>query len=402
MLKKIQSSLFSIREICGIENHINTDDTQCFQFCILKKQKNNVQLQSSQTSINNFAELSANLDEKIPIALAINGKGILHKKLKALPKNPTEILSQVLPNANKKDFAFQVHKALDGYWISIIRRAGLIQIIEQYKANGLHVVSIQLGAFVIEPILSLLTNSQSELLTAQEILQIKNQKIENFSTKQHSNLQNYELSGEAVSSHLLVSFGAAFSYLISHQSDFYNFPTINYLKENFQYQQLIKKVGSVGLVTLLTLLIFNFMAFSWLNKTVESQNIQLSFHQLQLQQLDSLQLQHQEKEQFFKQNNILQNSKTSWYADQIAASIPEGISLSQLNIFPTPKKSFSQESKMIFEQHKIQIKGSSQRAIQLNLWIKQLKKMDWIKEVTLMPYQETREGIGSFELVLGL
>ena len=102
--------------------------------------------------------------------------------------------------------------------------------------------------------------------------------------------------------------------------------------------------------------------------------------------------------------NLNKNSKTSFYADQIAASVPKGIQFSVLDIFPLIEKqnNFQENQLQEFKQNIILIKGLSKSSTVYNQWVRKLKKLDWIKTVDHLDYKDVDRNNAEFELRLGI
>ena len=126
---------------------------------------------------------------------------------------------------------------------------------------------------------------------------------------------------------------------------------------------------------------------------------QLSYHDRQLSALDSLKKELNEQRDFLNENAVLSPSKLSFYTDQIGVSLPIGIKLREMNIFPTIKSTQREdEGKFLFDNQIINLKGTCRESIILNNWIRSLKELSWVKEVTVLPYSETSSGVGDFEI----
>jgi len=122
-------------------------------------------------------------------------------------------------------------------------------------------------------------------------------------------------------------------------------------------------------------------------------------YQDQFSQLDSMRNALSKQRLFLKNTRLNGFSKSSYYADQIGHSIPKGISLDELIIFPQKKekKPTKKDELVDFNFQKITIRGNSNNSIQYNDWITNLKALPWISEVTHISYQELQNQAGKFE-----
>ncbi len=112
---------FESRTVVGIEV-ILTEEDSLFNYSVLKKIKNSFELLHASGTAQTIE--AVNVPAASPVCVAVNGKGIIHKKIYA-PENAEDrfLLSQILPAANPEDFFLQKIKASgDGFFISVIRK----------------------------------------------------------------------------------------------------------------------------------------------------------------------------------------------------------------------------------------------------------------------------------------
>jgi len=112
-------------------------------------------------SIINTTKITEDLDailEKVkpnsPLILLVNGYGILHRSISPLSASDQEIVGQVLPNANVKDFLIQKTENGDNLLVSIIRKNIIAEQIKLFKDAGQWPVAVSIGNFHIKNIIS--------------------------------------------------------------------------------------------------------------------------------------------------------------------------------------------------------------------------------------------------------
>ena len=127
--------------------------------------------------------------------------------------------------------------------------------------------------------------------------------------------------------------------------------------------------------------------------------MQVNVQQSTLQQLDSLQKEVQGKQAFLENNTLNQLSKTSYYADEIARTLPSDIQLTTLNIFPKQKEKRSTENKLPQFNQTIIIKGKTQETLSFNEWKQALEALDWIQKVNIISFGQD-ENWSIFEVLI--
>jgi Tfp pilus assembly protein PilN len=119
-----------------------------------------------------------------------------------------------------------------------------------------------------------------------------------------------------------------------------------------------------------------------------------------LQNLDKLKKDLNEKSTFMNKMGLLQAGRTSFFADRIAAMIPASIQLKEMNINPLVKNP-NDDKDIAFNVNSIVVKGDCKKNTELNEWIKQLKRFDWVNDVTLTNFTQDKEkNMGIFNMEL--
>ena len=134
----------------------------------------------------------------------------------------------------------------------------------------------------------------------------------------------------------------------------------------------------------------------------ESANNELQYQLNSKQQfVDELEILKKElliKEEFIQNSGVTKADKITFYADQIAMSVPASIQLDQLFINPLTKR-INKAEDIHFTYNTVKIIGSVSRSIELNNWIKKLKKYEWVNDINIISFiQDNLKTPGEFEL----
>lgn len=398
MISRLIHHFKKYKKIIGLEILIRPDQSYTFNAIVLERKKSKIEILDRLTNLNSIQELSSL--KSLPVAVLINGKSVLNKKLtdaNTLANNP---IADIIPNVNPADFSYEIHSVATQHWISIIRKDLLTKIIESFSVEGLQIVDLSIGFFGVQHILPLINTNPEVIQTTAFSIHIVDDEINDFSLRENEDLvQFYQIGEDNLDYQLLLPFSKAFANLIGAPSVLSNTVVIAEEEEKFLYSNLFEKLKWAGLIGIFGVLVVNFLLFTYFNNKNQKSGIQLSMYQSQLDQLGKLKNKFQEKQMFFKQSSILEPSKISWYADQLGASIEQGIELQQLTIAPLINKEKRRiDHDFLFDQEKIMIKGNSVKSVHLNTWIKSIQQINWVKEVNVLPYSEGSNGFGAFEL----
>ncbi len=357
-------------------------------------------------SITNKTELTENLETilapikaRTPLILLVNGYGILHRSLPSLSISNQEIVGQILPNANAKDFIIQKTENGSNLLVSIIRKSMIEKQIKLFKSLEQWPVAIAVGNFHIKNIIPFIENTNQLATDFQLLIFDTNANlIDSFEKKQATEDPTAPLyiGEDKLTASLVSAYAAAFCFLTGRMGDF---EITKEIKEEHLWADIFNKGKFVAGGVIASLLVLNTLFFyNFKDKKADLQRT-VYIHQDQFSQLDSMRISLSKQRSFLKNTRLTGFSKSSYYADQIGHSIPKGISLEELVIFPEKKqkKPIKKDKLVDYDFQKIKIQGKSDNSIRYNDWITNLKVLPWIAEVTHISYQELQNEAGKFE-----
>jgi Tfp pilus assembly protein PilN len=388
-------NLFKSTSVNGLEVVIQSDGSYCFHLVVLKKIKNEIVIVSQHLSIPSIEGLIKLTDAKSPFVVAINGKGIIHKKTICKPEDSSKnLLSRVLPNANESDFCFQKNEIDETHcFISVIRANVLDEILIALKNNGIaSICSCSLGPFVLTNSIYAINNTSAYFTIELNNFSIgvNDGRIAEINTTQGLSEQvDIKIGEDSINKDLVIAFSAALSYFTGLEKGILNSVLLSSLTQNFEQRQKFQNRAVVLLVATFTILLLNYVVFSYywennkeLSKKIEMNNSSLAKVNILTEELNN-------KTTFLEKNGLLENSLTSFYADRLASNLPVSIIFTGLDIHPLKKKQANDESKLLtFETKLIRISGNCKQSIDLNDWMQSLKKYSWIEKTELIHYKQ--------------
>jgi Tfp pilus assembly protein PilN len=412
MLNKLGlENIISGKLAAGIEVVLLSDGSHEINLVILKKEKSTLVAEQQRLGIKNVAELSGLILPKTPIILLLNGKGIIHKKV-TITDNDTDttLISKVFPNANVNEFNIQrTYINPSQAFISLIRKELLDKVIDEFKINNLTAIyQCFLGPFTINHLLPIINErliDNEQLSIGNYQLQIREQQITDITiVESKSDLFPILIGMDNVPQKLVLAFAGAFSYFVGNLKGVGDSATINYLAEEVKQRQKFEFRAMVLLVTTFIVLTVNYIIFNYYWNKSNELSPQLTQNEASLKQYAFLKKEYEQKKILLETNGLLENSRTSYYADRITSDMPSSILLTEMNVHPLKKKKANEEREgFFFETKTITISGKSKQSTELNNWMKELKKKDWIEQVTLVNYkQESEKDNGLFLIELKL
>tara|TARA_R110000737_G_scaffold96089_1_gene130141 strand:- start:322 stop:711 length:390 start_codon:yes stop_codon:yes gene_type:complete len=93
--------------------------------------------------------------------------------------------------------------------------------------------------------------------------------------------------------------------------------------------------------------------------------------------------------------SIISNSKTTYYMDQLAQTIPETILLNNINYQPL-LKSIQDNKPILLERQVILVSGISKDINEFSKWIEQLEGQNWIVSTETLDYDFVSDTTSDF------
>ncbi len=379
--------------VAGVEFTLNAEGAAEIQAVLLKKTGSTIETIARLSDLKDFDALIAGIDKNYPVLLSLKGKGIIHKKVNTGPTDSFEVLlDKVLPNSNIQDFYVQ-KLAIDQEQslISVARKGVVDAGINEITSRGYSVIACTLGPFAVQSVLPIIlpdTESTSELKFSNTELLIRQGAIHSY-----VNTANAEPEWVAgvdsinIPSGLLVAYATAFNYFNPVSSLSSNITAVQSALSEFKDGLKFKKTGVALLSLFFAVLLINFLLFSYYGDKVKEKSARAALSSSELALIDSLSGQIEQRALFLSKTGLSAPSRTSFYADQIAQSLPEEIRLSSLQIHPQ-KKEDENEKKLEFDGNRILIGGSSKFSLDVNEWIRKMRGSDWVKSISLLTYKQ--------------
>lgn len=398
--KILNSSLLKGNTSVGIHIYIDENSNYDMSLLILQKKKSKLEILNTNISISNIEDLKEHIPANKPVYLAIDGKGIIHKKVNSSGEiDAKTALSLVLPNAVAEDFLIEINEInSEKTFVSLARKESINEIISELSKAEIKIHEIYLGCFSLNHSIGLFGRDYQEIQIPNYKVDVNENRISGIEKVENNyNETSFAIGDSFVSDKAIVAFSLALSHFIDIEYE-QELPQINENKSNYLYRNLFIISGWSILAFLFTILLVNYLMFDYYNKKSNDLSYKVGQNKDLLAQLDTLSSQIKRKDEIVKKSGFFNNSRNSYYADRIAFLLDDNIVLTQLEINPLLKK-VKQGVEPQFTFDYIIVKGISKRSTDLNDWIHTLKEEDWVKAVNLQNYvNETGQSTAEFEL----
>jgi len=395
MLHQLKTYLLYGTTYCGIEHNSNAT----VEAMLLKKKKAEVVIEKA-FSGKTIAEIAQNLPKKQHAFLIVNNDEVLSKFIQSSEKDQNRLLYEAFPNLKITDFYYEIDSQGSFHNIAICRKSTIDKLIETYNKHNITIVGFSLGNIMTSFVNNFI--EEPTYYTSNALLTKENDQITQISLLETVPEQTYTINGLEVQNTQLLNFAGALSYILQIKKTVSNFEaTETQLITDFRQKRFFSQFLLFGLGCVLLLLLLNFFMFNSYFESVENMKQTAAVNSTQKERLLQLKTVVDEKQKTV--DDILKNatSKSSYYIDAIANSLPSTLQLADLKYQPITKR-IKKNKPIRLTQNTIVISGISTDSDLFSDWIQELEAMDWIANVTVVNYGSQSKNSTDFSLKIQL
>lgn len=349
----------------------------------LRRKRDEIQLTNKGESILSIDDFWDQIPAHSRISLCISGSGVLMKKVNA--EQMEQGVEAVLPNVRAEEFVVQQMEMTDGrVLLALMRRDVLASILKEFSDHNLWCVDIFLGPICFQSLASLLPKGDTKLLVPGVELQFLNGKLNGYRKSEEKPQEYYQLGGENLWANQLLPFASGLSSLAIGEKT--NLPEeVEILANEFFARQVVIKGGALSLIVIFLSVLINFFFFDSLRKEQSQLSAQVETGRNLLTRLDALKIDFSQKEDFLLKSGLNTQSKLSYYADRLVVELPESVRLQSLEVNPLQKK-IRKGKEIKYDVKNVLVQGETNQPMDLNRWIQNLKKEEWVDKVEKQEY----------------
>ena len=266
-MNKLQSILKPTKA-AGLELLLLPNNEWRMTLCVLAVEKGRVMVVDKIKGLTSVSELRQHLPEGMPVALGVDGKSILHKRI-ALEENssvnPVDRLKAMIPNLNLPEFCLQSYFFHGGAYLSLIRKDTLDQILDTLRKAGIWVVQATTGPFVVSTLLRVLEAKEEMVFNGYQ-LTLQDWQIQSYRTTAPADSESspvFRIGEESLEGEWLLAYAAALGLLTSHSDvPALSAEGVTTNRHEWEQRRIFRVAGWTVLLSLLLILLVNFLLFS--------------------------------------------------------------------------------------------------------------------------------------------
>lgn len=365
------------------------DEDEAYRVLTIAR-KGNTMAVTGMTEFSQLEDLIKNTDQRIPVIIAIDGKGILNKQV--------DFNSETDLNWYKSiDFSTICHSSLQNgtvTFMSFCRKNIADTLLERFMRSGFQVADVYVGAFLsalLQPAIG--TDS---ILSDHLSLEFDATGLIGFTRKETPQAVSYTIGKDNVTSRFLPLYGVALHFFAPQKT--VSKTTSEKLNgEEILYRKVFNTFGIAMLAGFLIALLTSYLLIQYYGSKNAELNLQQVYAGESYQKIVELEQQKQQKQQILSDSGFLSSKFLTYFAYEILQTIPADIVLTQLNITPADKES-KPGKKIGFESKTIVVKGETYNESAFNDWLTALKKTGWVRDFEIMKLEKDKKNKSQFEI----
>lgn len=349
--------------------------------------------------IPSVMEVGKSLPKHQHCFLAINSDKVLIKSI-APGESDLKTVSNAFPGLSHIDFYTEILNTPYCSFVAVCRKDYIHNFIKEMEQQNIHVLGFHLGIIPFQVLVPLFTEENVSVPRYQ--INIEENVIRDFLLNENFIRKIYELEGVEVESEYLISLAMLFNYTGANIDSFNNFGEKNKSLHKYHQEKVFFQKG-VYLVTglLLASLLINTFFFNAYFKKEQQLSDELVLMESGQKGIESKLIEVNKKEKLV--NHILNsdNSKSSYYLNQIVILKPSTIGFSDIQYQPL-SRSIRPDKPIEYSQNRIVVTGESKDKADFSEWITKLEELKWQENVSVIHYANFRKGLASFSLIINL
>ncbi|MGY3214535.1 hypothetical protein [Mucilaginibacter sp. HD30] len=399
------SEHYRIGQADGINIILHASGEVAVHACSIIVKDNKLDIDKKFIDLDNIDELKKHFPQKTLVSLNLSGKGILQKQVDRLEEISSNTFAQILPNGNPEDFYIQHFVSGERSFVSVVRKTEADKWIDAVRNLGFTPLLLSLGPFPVQHVIGQLNFYDEDVAFDGHI--VKRNAVKEWIGYSYAAGSTagfpLKISTEAIDEKLILPYAAAFQLALSPDIEVIaaNVSSLQASLENELSNKKLRVKGFVFLVVFFLLLLFNFIAFSWLTAANNRLSDQISVYARNVNDIEGISDQVKTKEALLTTLGWNGGPGKAAYVDQLASLLPDDIRLLEMSIDPVDEAAARTQRALIFADGKIKLAGSSENILPVNEWIARIKTLKWVKSTQMESYVYNGElGSGQFTIIL--
>lgn len=379
---RLEIPSIKVNWLAGLHIHENGDETRAY--LVLCKKSRSMIIKAECRLYTTLIEAIAYIHKKDVrrVCLSVTGKGIISRVFPINPENIQEAFHEISGSVDSTDFWQHQRQVKQSYVLSIARSQRISPILQTLKSNGLEAVHVSLDFF------------QAWLFDEKTVtIQTPDYEIhENGRSNVHlqpiEQPSVHDFMGLSLDGRCLVALAGVIDYLVSGTASGAYFNAFSSERKKKTETQRANKLAAIAVSLILVILLVDSIIFKLIWIDYQENQLALEEHQAELSIIESLKSDIKSKQDLFDAFGTRKSGLAS-LSDQIAATIPPGVTLSVLDIHPIEGRVRKGEAPN-FNREQVMIEGICVNKLVFNQWADDLAQIEGLTNITILHFSENQ------------
>ncbi|MFI5203878.1 MAG: hypothetical protein ACHQF2_05225 [Flavobacteriales bacterium] len=383
----------------GVELVVLSREQVEFNLVSIRKNKQNLQVVEQLTHISTD-EAIQKLKGKTAIFLSVTGKGVLLKKMISFSESGAEILKQVVPNTQAQDFYAQSVRVTEQVFAGVIRTEWIEPWLEKFMQEKIYFSQIILGPFAGAVLKQDVYKSQMAFQAGRYRFVFSEERLSEVSMVEKERDEETRIGDITLKPASVIPFcnvlAAEIGYLTVSSIES---GLLDKMRVEIKQRKIFRTSLVSAVVAMFVLLTVNLIVGRQYGNKYAELDEKVANNQTKITQIENLEREVARKKELLG-GDMSRGPVLSFMADGLAASVPVSVKLAEMSVFPVSGK-IRKDEPIVYERNKVRVTGFASRSQDLNIWIKSLKKLGWVKDISIVNYNKPQAGgEGEFQILI--
>ncbi|UUC46509.1 PilN domain-containing protein [Flavobacterium cerinum] len=367
------------------------DHGDSFNLLTVKRKGNKIDILETAT-YDSYEELKKKIDIKLPVIVALDGKGVLNKKIDF--NNEGDVNWQ--KNVDYNSIYFTAYKSGTANYMSFCRKNAVDEVLQKFIGDKFQVVDVYIGAFLtalLQPAVN-----EKKILSGDLMLEFDDEGFTGF-TKQFAEIPmklKYKIGDDSINSDFIPLYGVLVHFFLQPkevtktESGMLNV-------EEIIYKKAFTLFGTIMLVGFLLSLMASYLLIQYYGSKNAELNLQNVYSNQSYQLILEMEKQKEQKENILKESGFSSSKFLTYYSYELIKMTPGDIRLNEVNIVPLAKEVKANE-RVLLDPKTILLKGETYNETSFNNWMSNLKTIKWIKKFEINALKKDKKNKSQFEV----
>lgn len=336
---------------------------------------------TSEERFDKIESFCSNTRNQYPVLIHCKGKGVISRETELHPN----LRDSLTVNGDKLDFYFHELHQKEAF-VSMARKDKIDPVIDVLESNNWIVYNLSIGPFILTSI------SEYGIIKNDYVIDVKDSQIQLFVKREEVVSVKAKLNNEkeyAISAVNILKDKKEWVFPLDSKK-------LTASRKEASEKRKFVLFGGFILTFFLIFLLSNYFYQAHINQVNADLEGEISVYGGNLSQIEQLSSEINRKKELISSSAVSSASYLSFYIDEIVCSVPSGIKLDYLDVYPLVDK--LKQKRRINLEESIQVEGVVNDSRVMDNWVLDLEKLPWTSKIQIVNFSRTKNSKAQFEI----